>query len=305
MRNVFISILNFNGNSNTLDCVESLRKIDASGFKLTILVVDNGSSEKLSLLNELSQKIKLKIIINGKNLGFSGGHNMGIKYAMENGADYIVILNNDTYVHKNFLKELLEVAESDNEIGILSPKIYFAPGFEFHKDRYGKEEMGKVFWYAGGEMDWDNVIGHHRGVDEIDKGQFDKVEETELATGCCMLIKKEVISRIGTFDKKYFLYYEDADLVMRAKRSGFKIVYVPRSVIWHKNAGSVGGSGSVLQDYFITRNRLIFGFRFAPVRSRLALLRESLNLVSKGRRWQKQGALDFYLRRLGKGSYKI
>ena len=152
-------------------------------------------------------------------------------------------------------------------------------------------------------MDWGNIIGHNRGVDEVDKGQYNKIEETELATGCCMLIKKDVLEKIGSFDDRYFLYYEDADLSIRAKKRGFKIVYVPKSVIWHKNAGSVGGSGSALQDYYITRNRLIFGFRYAPARSKLALFRESICLLLKGRKWQKQGAMDFYLGRLGKGSY--
>lgn len=305
MKSVFVSILNFNGNSNTLDCIESLIKINTPGFKLTILVIDNGSSEKLNLKSKSLGNIQIKVIRNEKNLGFSGGHNVGIKYALQDGADYVVILNNDTYVHENFLKELLKVAEENNENGILSPKIYFAPEFEYHKDRYLKSELGKVFWYAGGEMNWANIIGYHRGVDEVDKGQFNKTEETELATGCCMLIKREIIDKVGMFDNKYFLYYEDADLCLRAKNKSFKIIFVPKSVIWHKNAESAGGSGSLLQEYYITRNRLIFGFRFAPIRSKLALFRESLYLLFKGRKWQKRGVRDFYLRNFGRGSYKI
>lgn len=305
MKSVFVSILNFNGNSNTLECIESLRKINISDFKLTVLVIDNKSLEKFKLQNESPGKIEIKVINNEENLGFSGGHNVGIKYALENGADYVLILNNDTYVDSNFLTELIKVAEKDGSIGILAPKIYFAPGFEYHKNRYSTEEKGKVLWYAGGEMDWNNVIGHHRGVDEVEKGQFNKTEETELATGCCMLIKKEVFEKIGNLDEKYFLYYEDADLTMRAKKNGFKIVYVPKSLVWHKNAGSAGGSGSVLQDYYMTRNRLMFGFRYAPIRSKLALFRESLFLLIKGRQWQKQGVIDYYLGRLNKGSYKI
>ncbi|MBI2420754.1 MAG: glycosyltransferase family 2 protein [Candidatus Levybacteria bacterium] len=305
MKSIFVSILNFNGNNNTLDCVESLRKTNIADFKLTIFVVDNNSSEKLNLQSKSLGKIQLEVIKNKKNLGFSGGHNIGIKHALKNGADYVVILNNDTYVDENFLKELLKVAEANDRNGVLSPKIYFAPGFEYHKNRYLKEEMGKVFWYGGGEMDWANVISHHRGVDEVDKGQFDRVQQTELATGCCMLLKREVFDRVGVFDDKFFLYYEDADLTMRAKKKGFKVMYVPKSVIWHKNASSAGGSGSPLQDYYITRNRLIFGFRFAPIRSKLALFRESLYLLFKGRKWQRRGVLDFYLGKLGKGSYKI
>lgn len=305
MKKVFISILNFNGKKNTLECIESLRKISISNVELTVLIIDNASTEELVLGDIPSENMDLKLIREEKNLGFSGGHNVGIKYAITRNADYLLILNNDTYVDKSFLEELLKIAEKDAQIGILSPKIYFAPGFEFHRSRYKKNETGKVFWYAGGEMDWDNIIGHHRGVDEVDNGQFDKTEETELATGCCMMIKKEVFDKVGMFDDKYFLYYEDADLCMRAKKNGFKIMYTSKSVIWHKNAGSAGGSGSVLQDYYITRNRLLFGFRYAPARSKLALFRENLSLLFRGREWQKRGIADFYLGRLGKGDYKI
>lgn len=305
MKHVFISLLNFNGLKNTLACLASLKNIKLNNFKLTIVAVNNPSKEEFDLkINSLGE-IPLVVIKNSKNLGFAGGNNIGIEYALENGADYVLILNNDTYVDKDFLVELLKVAEQNSSAGILVPKIYFASGFEFHKDRYSQKEKGKVFWYGGGEMDWANVIGHHRGVDEVDRGQYNKTEETEIATGCCMLIKKEVLNNVGLFDDKYFLYYEDADLSIRVKKKGFQIVYVPTSIIWHKNAGSAGGSGSVLQDYYITRSRLLFGFRYAPTRSKLALFRESLSILLRGRRWQKRGVIDFYLGRMGKGSYKI
>jgi GT2 family glycosyltransferase len=307
MKHVVISLLNYNGKKNTLDCLESLRNIIIDNFKLTIVVVDNASTDgsQSAISNFQFSIFNLKIILNKNNLGFAGGHNTVIEYALKNSADYVLILNNDTYVDNNFLIELLKTADKNNNAGIFVPKIYFAPGSEFHKDKYSKNEIGKVLWYAGGKMDWKNIIGQHRGVDEVDKGQFNKTEETELATGCCMLIKKEVFEKIGGFDDKYFLYYEDADLSIRAKKKGFKIIYVPSSVIWHKNAGSTGGSGSTLQDYYITRNRLIFGFRYAPIRSKLALFRESLSLFFKGRQWQKRGVMDFYLGKLGKGSCKL
>ena len=154
-------------------------------------------------------------------------------------------------------------------------------------------------------MDWDNIIGRHRGVDEVDDGQFDEIEQTEFASGCCMMIKKEVLEKTGVFNNKYFLYYEDGDLNIRAKKDGFKVVYVPKSVIFHKNASSSGGSGSILHDYYITRNRLMFGLKYAPIRSKLALLRESLKILLNGRYWQKRGVMDFYLGRLGKGSYNV
>ena len=120
-----------------------------------------------------------------------------------------------------------------------------------------------------------------------------------------MLIKKEVLQRIGLFDEKYFLYYEDSDLSQRVKKVGYKIVYAPKAILWHKNAGSAGGSGSTLQDYYITRNRLFFGLQYVPFRAKLALVKESIVLLIKGRSWQKRGILDFYLGKLGRGSFII
>jgi GT2 family glycosyltransferase len=154
-------------------------------------------------------------------------------------------------------------------------------------------------------MDWDNLIGKNLGVDEVDHGQFDVRAETELATGCCFLIRSEVLENVGMFDERYFLYYEDADLSERIKRAGYKIIYEPRAVLWHKNAESSGGSGSDLQDYYITRNRLLFGMTYANIRTRFALVRESLGLLIKGRKWQKRGILDYYFKIFGKGTFSI
>jgi len=118
-----------------------------------------------------------------------------------------------------------------------------------------------------------------------------------------MIISREVLEKVGLFDEKYFLYYEDNDLSQRAKKQGFKIIYQPKAILWHLNAGSTGGSGSILHDYYITRNRLLFGFKFTSMRARLALVRESIKLMFLGRAWQRKGALDFYLGKFGRGSY--
>lgn len=309
MQQIFVSILNFNGKDNTIECLKSLEKNSRDNFNLKILVIDNGSSDgsveeikNYIEKNENKQACSLVLLENKENLGFSGGHNVGIKYALENGGDAVVILNNDTIVDKNLISELLKVPE---DAGIVAPKIYFYKGFEFHKGRYKEDEKGRVFWYAGGIMDFRNVIGHHRGVDEVDDGQYDVLQNTDFASGCCMLIKKEVFEKVGLFDDRYFLYYEDNDLSQRAKSSNFKIIYNPKALLWHKNAGSVGGSGSSVQDYYITRNRMLFGMKFVPLRSKISLLKESLNLLLRGRPWQKKGIVDFYLGKFGKGSYKI
>lgn len=311
MMNVSIVILNYNGLKDTIECLKSLFKVNLEKIKLRILVIDNASYDysaetirKFSKTGKHSNMLTLEVIENENNLGFAGGNNVGIKEALSGGADYIMLLNNDTVVDKDFLVRLVEIFSKDKKIGIVVPKIYFYPGFEFYKDRYKDKEKGKVIWYAGAKMDWKNLIGSHLGVDEVDNGQYDKIYETEFATGCCMLIKKEVFEKVGFLDEKYFLYYEDSDFAMRAKRKGFKIIFAPSAIVWHKNAGSGGGSGSKLQDYYITRNRLLFGSRYASFRTKLALTRESLKIIFFGRYWQKKAVMDFYSKRLGKGSFK-
>lgn len=305
MKKVFAVTINYKGHKDTIDLLKSLQKIKKNNINLNVVVVDNFPADQIKLDPADYQDINLKVIYNKKNLGFSGGNNVGIEHSLENGADYILILNNDTLVEPNFLEELINVLEKDPRNGVSVPKIYFAKGFEFHKNRYKESELGKVLWYGGGLFDWSNVIGHHRGVDEVDRGQYDEIEPTELASGCCFLVKREVLEKVRGYDDNYFLYYEDADLSQRIIKKGYRIMYTPKSLVWHKNAQSTGGSGSSLQDYYITRNRLMFGMKFAPLRSKLALIRESLKFLAGGRYWQRRGALDYYLKRFGKGSFAL
>jgi len=293
MPKVFIVVLNWNGYKDTIECLKSLEKIPE---KIEIVVVDNASTDdSVEKLKKLAE-----VIENKSNLGFSGGNNVGIKYALENGADFVMIINNDTLVDKNIISEFLRSANKNKDVGIFSPKIYFAKGFEYHKKRYKEQDLGKVIWYAGGEIDWENVYGKNFGVDEVDKGQFEKDKEIDFATGACMFVRSEVFKQIGMFDERYL---EDADLSLRSKKAGYKILFVSKTMLWHKVSQS-SGIGSDLNDYFITRNRLIFGIAYAPLHSKLALIKESLIFAQVGRKWQITGARDFYLRRFGKGSWR-
>jgi hypothetical protein len=302
MVKVFVTLVNYNNNETTHDCLDSLEGLNTDGFSLSVVVVDNASKEKFTE-DKKYEKFTLKIIRSEKNLGFAGGQNLGIKFALDNGADYVVVLNNDVILDKNLISELLKTFQEEKDCGIISPKIYFAKSHEFHKDRYLESELGKVIWYAGGKMDWGNILASHRGVDEVDKGQYEKVEQTDFASGCCEMIKRDVLEKVGLFDERYFLYYEDNDLSQRAKKMGFKVFYQPKGILWHLNAGSTGGSGSSLHDYYITRNRLLFGFGYSSLRTKIALIKESFRIMLTGRSWQKKGVLDFYLRRFRKGSY--
>ena len=302
---VAIIIINFNGEEDTIQCLQSLEILNFPKENLLTVVVDNGSKKKFELPKAKLNGGNIKVLNTGENLGFAGGNNFGIRYAIENEADYIMLLNNDTYVEKNLVKELLTAFQSESNVGIIAPKIYFAKGFEFHKNNYRENDLGKVFWYAGGIMDWENVIGRHRGVDEVDNGQYEKIEDTDFATGCCFFTSVEVLQKVGLLDESLFLYYEENDLCQRVKKYGHRILYAPKAILWHKNAQSTGGSGSALQDYFITRNRLLFGMRYASLRAKIALIRESIKLLIFGRKWQKVGVIDFFLRKFGKGSYAV
>lgn len=305
MDHIVISIITYNNADATHACLASLAKLHHEGIKVEVVVVDNASREPFTLNKEEQETLTVTVLRQEKNLGFSGGHNAGIRFAREKSANYVLPLNNDTVVEPALLTELVHVAHEQKKAGAVVPKIYFQKGHEFHQDRYEKKDLGKVIWYAGGMMDWDNVVGKHRGVDEVDHGQFDKTEQTDLMTGCCVLLPMDVLHRVGGFDERYFLYYEDADLNERIKKRGYEIWYAPQAVLFHANAGSTGGSGSSLQDYFISRNRMLFGLHFAPLRSRFALVRESLRLLAAGRQWQKIGIRDYYARRFGKGSFPL
>lgn len=299
MKKIAIVILHYGGQELTKGCLASAEKLKTNNFSLQTVVVNNNPQEDLDKLKRRFKKIVF--LETGENLGFAGGNNFGIKYALKNGADFVLILNNDTLLDdKDLLTQLVAVG---NQSAILGPKIHFASGFEYHQERYTSSDLGKVIWYAGGIIDWQNILIAHRGVDELDQGQYDVSEETDFVSGCALFAGHRVFEKIGLFDERYFLYLEDLEFCQRAKSAGFKIRYVPQAKLWHKNAGS-SSVGSPLHDYFITRNRLLFGLKYGRLRTKWALLRESLRLLVSGRPWQKIGVADFYLAKFGRGSWK-
>lgn len=309
MKKVFIVILNWNRPKLTIECLESLARLEKDKFSLHTIVVDNASEDdslkRLSkyIDNESSGSFLIDLIRNKKNLGFAQGNNVGMRYALKKGADYIMLLNNDTNVDKNLIMELIKSAQKHPHTGAFSPKIYFAKGFEFHKKRYKKKDLGKVIWSAGGEIDWDNVYATNKGVDEVDRGQFNSAKEIEFATGACLFLRCKALKEIGLFDPRYFMYFEDVDLSVRLKKERWRIRYIPDAILWHKVAQS-SAIGSDLNDYFITRNRLLFGLTYARFRTKTALVKESIKFLVSGRKWQKIGVKDYYIKNFGKGSWK-
>jgi GT2 family glycosyltransferase len=298
---VLVIILSWNRQKDTIETLKSLSKSNVKGFEMEILVVDNASTD-----NTVAKVKKLfphvRTIVNYKNLGFAEGNNIGMKYGLEKNFDYIALLNNDTIVDKNLVQKIFNEHQKDKKAGAISPKIYFAKGFEFHRDKYKTSELGKVIWYAGGLVDWDNVYGSNRGVDEVDNGQFEIITETDFTTGCFVMYKRQVLKEVGLYDKRYFLYMEDLDHSQRIKQASYKVLYCPAGAMWHKVSQS-SAIGSDLNDYYITRNRMLFGMTYAQLRTKFALIRESISLLLNGREWQKVGIRDFYLQNFGKGSW--
>ncbi|MBI2330409.1 glycosyltransferase family 2 protein, partial [Candidatus Daviesbacteria bacterium] len=294
MNKIAIITVNYNGRDNTIEFLKSLELLKTNGIELRVIVVDNASSDgSVSAIHKEFPEVD--IVQAGSNLGFSGGYNKGLEYAKIWGADYFLLINNDCVIKDaDLISKLLETFKISPRIGLVSPKILFAPGFEFHKDKYQKEDLGKVIWYAGGRFDWDNIGNVHRGIDEVDQGQYDGTEHAEIFSGACVLIKKEALELLKKFDEKYFLYFEDSDLAKRAADAGFKIYYNGQVAVYHKVSQSTG-IGSKITDYYSTRNRLIFGMQYAKIRTKFALLREALKLLILGRPAQRRGVLDFYL----------
>jgi hypothetical protein len=297
---VAIIIPSWNSARDLPALLQSLKKQDKTLARIEVVLVDNHSSDN-SVAVAKKFYPRVVVIQNPQNLGIAEGNNIGLSHAFKTGNDYAIVLNADTTVDPHLVSNLLQAATRHPNC-ILSPKIYFAPGKEYYPERYLPSERGKVIWYAGGVIDWRNVYGLNRGVDEVDHGHYDREQETNLATGCCMLIPKDIFEKIGGFNPKYYLYYEDTEYSIKVKKIGGQVWYIPKAVLWHINAGS-SGVGSGLQDYYITRNRLYFGIKYAAFRIKIALIRESVHLLFIGRTWQKRAVLDFYLGRQGMGSY--
>lgn len=289
MKKVAVVIVNWNGKVDTAACVSSLAKVKSTRAQVDVVIVDNGSTDG-SVKSFGALRPKPYVIPLPENKGFTGGTNAGMRYAYQAGYDYAWLLNNDTIVDRDAVDPLIQAVAGGDAIA--GSKIYFAPGHEFHPDRYKKSDQGNVIWYAGGMIDWDNMYASHRGVDEVDHGQYDEPRETAFITGCSLFIPREVIARVGYMDDRFYLYLEDVDYSLRTKHAGYRLLYAPKSKVWHINAGSTAKPGHGLHEYYLTRNRLLVGMRYAPIRTKLALIREAARRMFTGTLTQKKAVMD-------------
>lgn len=240
---VCIIVLNWNGLADTIECLDSLRQVTSPGYQ--VIVVDNGSAgnDADTLATRYGDYIHL--IRNDRNCGFAEGNNIAIRYALQRwNPDYVLLLNNDTVVHPAFLDKLVEVAEGDHSIGIAGPKIYF----------HGRQS---VFQSAGARTNLWTGRMKLIGFGETDAGQYDRLADVDWVVGCGLLIRSKVIERIGLLYPGYFALYEETEWCLRCRKAGYRVVYVPGSVLWHKGEQATARV-SGFRMYYTGRNSLLF-----------------------------------------------
>lgn len=267
-----------------------------------------GVPEREMVFEGVNPKQRLVIVRAGENLGFAGGNNVGIRYALACGAEYVLLLNNDVVVEPMALTYMVEMGENDKEVGVVGPKVYF----------YSNP---KRIWSAGIVVEWGKGV-YTIGYGEEDSPSYGASGERDALSGCCLLVRKKVLEIIGLFDPDLFLFHEETDFCLRARAGGFKSIIVPKSVVYHKGGASISKTSSLLT-YYLTRNLLYLAERHLPspnkevIIGQLTLRLIIRNLIGIGKNAIKsisfpekridetplpsmKGLIDFYMRRRGK-----
>jgi hypothetical protein len=287
---LYVVVLNWNNPADTLLCLRHL--VQSRYPHMRPVVVDNGSTDD-SVAQIRAAFPQIPLLQTGANLGYAGGNNQGIRYSLEQGAAYVVLLNNDAFVAPDALGHLVAAAERDPTIAAAGCKVplYAEP---------------RRLWAAGEVFPF--------GCSPLDDGAFDTPCDIEYAAGCCILLRRAALARVGLFDPDFFCYFEEYDWCLRATDAGYRIVYVPEAVVYHRVAASAGAA-SPLYYYFYVRNYLAMSARHGRVHTGglwrvhdalLVWFREVARIVAypgtahMRRIWAATyGAVDFLRGRLG------
>lgn len=244
MENVTAVIINWNNTEDTLNCVESL------GADLNIIIVDNGSDS--SELEKLKKGVRrnVHLILNNKNIGFAAGNNQGIRYAVEKiNPEFILLLNSDTIASSDFLKPLIRI---DDSIGAVQPKILNM------ENKSIIDSAGHIAYPYGSVKD--------RGLGKPDSQDFNKREEISGACGAAVLYRVSALKKTGLFDERLFCLFEDVDLSWRMRKKGYKIIYEPASVVYHRRgiSGKIGEENKIIRRFYGFRNCLFINIKYFP-----------------------------------------
>ena len=247
---LIVIVLTWNNFGDTAECLRSLRKLNYPQYN--VVLVDNGSTDNsIEKLQPLFPEVE--IIKNSENLGYAGGNNIGIKYALSKDVDYIILLNNDTIVDANLATELIQACIKTGNLGIFGCVNYY------YNDRKKIQFSGGIFnWKTGDIID----TTRHK----IDEGQFQLLREVDTVAGSCLFFPAAVIKKVGLLDDRYFLTFEESDLCCRAKKAGYKVYTYMGTGIWHKVSvsGQAQKKGLNILKYYAVRNRFLFLKRNSP-----------------------------------------
>lgn len=232
-------ILNTNRREDTLACLGSLAASTYEGR--TVIVLDNASSDGSPEAIRAAFP-EVEVVLLARNLGYAGNNNVGIEAAVAAGADWVLVLNEDTIVAPDCLARLVEVGEGDPRIGVLGPMVYH-------------HEEPDVIQSAGGKLSrsWE---AFHLGQNTLDRGQFPEPHEVDWISGCAILVRRSVIEQVGMIDARYFYFWEETEWCLRASEAGWRIVHVPEARLWHKGVQRDYRPQPAVT-YYATRNRLL------------------------------------------------
>ncbi len=300
MKKIVVVILNWNGGDVTRRCLESLRQSDCPDIQS--LVVDNGSTDG-SIEAIAGAFPEVGILRNASNLGFAAASNQGAKWGLDRGADYILMLNNDTRVDPAMISNMMTCATEHGGRAAVIPKIYW-------------ESDPTRLWFTVGRVSLWTGIFSNIAYNRVDDGSFDSCGEAEYASGCCILMPREIVREVGGFDPEYFAYVEDIDWSLRCRGAGFSLILCPTAKLWHAVSHTQKRQPARVR-YLITRNHLWTVRRHAslvqlvccvllvPLRSVWRIVK-----IAAGGQWacvagELRGVRDGLLGRLPKGDFTI
>lgn len=247
----WVVVLSWNGREDTLDCLRSIEA--AARDDLGVVCVDNGSEDG-SAEAVAGEFPGVTLIQNGRNLGFAGGNNVGIRHALDHGARWVVLVNNDAQLATDAIAGFERAAESHPRAGILGGKVFFS------------DPPDRV-WFAGQRF---NALlgysGRPRGYGRRDGPRYERIVPIDRAVGALMAISAEAIEAVGMLDEDLFAYVEDVDWALRARAGGFDVLLAPDARAWHRVSASSGGEAASTHTlYYGVRNTIVVAERHRPL----------------------------------------
>ncbi len=242
-KTVAVVILNWNGGDEILRCLESV--FESQYREIEVVVVDNGSTDGSSEIIR-SRFSRVHWINNARNLGFAKGSNQGMQWALESGAQYVLLLNGDARLHPNAMEEMLTAAEDELDTVVACPRIYLS----------STSAGANRLWFTCGTVSLWSGMFRNPAFNCPDSPQWSEPLDMEYASGCCMLLPARILQSVGMFDETFFAYCEDIDLSLRIRKAGFRLRYVPTAHLWHGSSKPTRRTRSGMYRYLATRNNL-------------------------------------------------